>query len=89
MTRHRKPGKHKPVHPGEVLMQDFFIPEDISMDDLAYLSCLSRMGLDALLREEISITPQIAEGLAKAFGTSQQFWLGLQAQYDAEMDSLS
>jgi addiction module HigA family antidote len=89
MSRHRKPGKHKPVHPGEVLMQDFYIPGDLSLYDLTYISGLDRDDLEALLREEASITPQIAEGLAKAFGNSEQFWLGLQAQYDAETDPRS
>jgi addiction module HigA family antidote len=87
MTRHRKPGKHKPVHPGEVLMQEFFLPNDIGMDDLSAASSLTRADLEALMREEASIMPYMAAGLARAFGNSEQFWLGLQAQYDAEMEA--
>jgi addiction module HigA family antidote len=87
MTRHRKPGKHKPVHPGEVLWEEFIYPSGMSCNDVEEQVGLPSTCLVYICWDRAPITPQIAEGLAKAFGNSEQFWLGLQAQYDAEMEA--
>lgn len=84
MNRHRKPGKHKPVRPGEVLWEEFIGPSGMSCEDVENQVGLPKMCLVTICWGHDPITPQIAEGLAKAFGNSQRFWLGLQAQYDAE-----
>ena len=87
MTRHRKPGKHKPVHPGEVLRKEFLYPGGMTVEALADGIGVSREHLQKVCLGDVPLTGFVAMGLARAFGNSEQFWLGLQAQYDAEMEA--
>ena len=89
MTRHRKPGKHKPVHPGEVLMLDFVHPAGLTVYHVAGAAGISADHVRSIALGQMPVTPHVAMALAQLFGNSEQFWLGLQAQYDAEMDSRS
>lgn len=82
--------KLKPVHPGEVLLEEFLKPMGLSQNRLAL-----EIGVDARRINEIvlgtrRVTADTALRLARYFGTSPQFWLGLQAEYDLDvaMDSL-
>ncbi len=84
------PDKLKPVHPGEVLLEEFLKPMKLSQNRLAI-----DIGVDARRINEIvlgrrSITADTALRLSRYFGTSPQFWLGLQAEYDLDvtLDSL-
>ncbi len=77
--------KLKPVHPGEVLLEEFLKPMGISQNRLAI-----EIGVDARRINEIvlgarSITADTALRLARYFGVSPQFWLGLQAEYDLDI----
>jgi len=79
-----------PVHPGEVLLEEFLKPMNLSQNRLAI-----EIGVDARRVNEIvlgarSITADTALRLARYFGVSPQFWLGLQAEYDLDvaMDKL-
>jgi len=77
--------KLHPVHPGEVLLEEFLKPMDLSQNRLAI-----EIGVDARRINEIvlgarSITADTALRLARYFGTSPQFWLGLQAEYDLDV----
>lgn len=79
--------KLKPVHPGEVLREEFLKPMGLSQNRLAI-----EIGVDARRINEIvhgtrSITADTALRLARYFGTSPQFWMGLQAEYDLDMTS--
>ncbi len=80
----------KPVHPGEVLLEEFLKPLNLSQNRLAI-----DIGVDARRINEIvlgrrSITADTALRLSRYFGTSPQFWMGLQAEYDLDVaiDSL-
>jgi len=75
----------KPIHPGEVLREEFLKPFDISEDSLAQSIGLSAQNVRAIAAENQSITADTALRLAKFFGTSAQFWLGLQSDYDLDV----
>ena len=74
-----------PVHPGEVLLEEFIKPLKLSQNRLAI-----EIGVDARRINEItlgtrSVTADTALRLARYFGVSPQFWLGLQAEYDLDI----
>ena len=82
--------KLQPVHPGEVLLEEFLKPMDLSQNRLAI-----DIGVDARRINEIvlgtrSVTADTALRLSRYFGNSPQFWIGLQAEYDLDvtLDSL-
>lgn len=82
--------KLNPIHPGEVLLEEFLKPMKLSQNRLAI-----DIGVDARRINEIvlgarSVTADTALRLSRYFGVSAQFWLGLQAEYDLDvtMDSL-
>ena len=75
------------VHPGEVLFEEFLKPMSLSQNRLAI-----DIGVDARRINEIvlgvrSVTADTALRLARYFGVSPQFWLGLQAEYDLDVTS--
>jgi len=75
----------RPVHPGEILMEEFLKPMNLSPNQLA-----TDIGVDARVIDEIvqgvrSVTADTALRLARYFGTSPQFWMGLQADYDLDV----
>lgn len=77
--------KLKPIHPGEVLLEEFLKPMNLSQNRLAI-----DIGVDARRINEIvlgtrSVTADTALRLSRYFGTSPQFWLGLQAEYDLDV----
>ena len=77
--------KLHPVHPGEVLLEEFIKPLNLSQNRLAI-----EIGVDARRINEIvlgtrSVTADTALRLARYFGVSPQFWLGLQAEYDLDI----
>ena len=77
--------KLSPVHPGEVLLEEFIKPMNLSQNRLAI-----DIGVDARRINEIvlgrrSVTADTALRLARFFGNSPQFWLGLQTQYDLDV----
>ena len=77
--------KLNPIHPGEVLLEEFIKPMNLSQNRLAI-----EIGVDARRVNEIvlggrSITADTALRLARYFGVSPQFWLGLQAEYDLDI----
>jgi len=76
--------KLAPVHPGEVLREDFLVPMNLSAYVVARACNVPRTRIERLVREETPITADTALRLAKYFGTSASFWMGMQAQYDLE-----
>ena len=79
--------KLKPVHPGEVLSEEFLKPMNLSQNRLAI-----NIGVDARRINEIvlgvrSVTADTALRLARYFGVSPQFWMGLQSEYDLDVAS--
>jgi len=73
-----------PIHPGEVLREEFLVPMNLSPYALAQACGVPRTRIERLAREETPITADTALRLARYFGTTAQFWMGMQAQYDLE-----
>jgi len=76
--------KLAPVHPGEVLREDFLGPMNLSAYAVARACGVPRTRIERLVREETPVTADTALRLAKYFGTTAAFWMGMQAQYDLE-----
>ena len=76
--------KLAPVHPGEVLREDFLAPMNLSPYAVAHAIGVPRTRIERLAREETPITADTALRLARYLGTSAAFWMGLQAQHDLE-----
>jgi addiction module HigA family antidote len=76
--------KLPPVHPGEVLREDFLAPMRLTPYAVARACGVPRTRIERLVREETPITADTALRLAKYFGTTAAFWMGMQAQYELE-----
>jgi len=76
--------KLAPVHPGEVLREEFLVPLNLSAYAVARAIDVPRTRIERLSREETPVTADTALRLAKYFGTTAAFWMGLQAQHDLE-----
>lgn len=74
-----------PVHPGEILREEFLGPLALSAYALAAACHVPRTRIERLMREETPVTPDTALRLARYFGGSAEFWLGIQARYDLEV----
>jgi addiction module HigA family antidote len=74
-----------PIHPGEVLLEDFMKPLGLSQKRVAQDIGVSLLRVSEIVRGERSITPDTAMRLARYFGTSAVVWLRLQARYDLEI----
>ena len=77
--------KLHPVHPGEVLLEEFLKPMNISQNRLALSISVPARRINEIVLKKRRITADTALRLAKFFGTSAEFWLGLQAQYDLDV----
>lgn len=73
-----------PIHPGEILLEDFIKPSGISQYRLAKDLGVSPIRISQIIRGERSITVDTAMRLARYFGTSAAVWLRLQVRYDLE-----
>jgi len=76
--------RFSPIHPGEVLLEDFMKPLGISQYRLAKDIGVSPIRISQIIRGERSITVDTAMRLARYFGTSAAVWLRLQVRYDLE-----
>jgi addiction module HigA family antidote len=76
--------KLKNIHPGEILFEEFLIPMEITAYRLAKETFLPQTRISEIIRGNRRITADTAIRLAKFFGTSAKFWLGLQDDYDLE-----
>jgi addiction module HigA family antidote len=72
------------VHPGEVLLQEFLMPMGISQNGLAKAIGVPPRRINEIVLGKRAVTADTALRLAHYFGTSEQFWMGLQASYDLE-----
>jgi antitoxin HigA-1 len=73
-----------PVHPGEILREEFLQPLGMSAYALAHACHVPRTRIERLIREETPVTPDTALRLARYFGTTPEFWLGIQTRFDLE-----
>jgi addiction module HigA family antidote len=75
----------RPIHPGEVLREEFLIPLNMSAHALAMELKVPAPRINEIVRERRSVTPETALRLARFFGTSPDFWLNLQTAYDLKI----
>lgn len=72
----------RPIHPGEILLEEFLVPLNMRAHALAVALRVPAPRINDIVRERRSITPDTALRLARYFGTSAEFWLNLQIAYD-------
>jgi addiction module HigA family antidote len=77
--------KLKPVHPGEVLLEEFLKPMRLSQNRLALDIRVPARRINEIVLGKRRVTADTALRLARYFGTSPQFWLGLQMDYDLDV----
>jgi addiction module HigA family antidote len=72
------------IHPGEVMLEEFLSPMCISQNDLARAAGVPPRRINEIVLGKRGVTADTAVRLAVALGTSERFWLGLQADFDLE-----
>ncbi len=77
----------KNVHPGEILLEEFLVPLDISAYRLAKDTFLPQTRISAIVKGRRRITADTALRLSRYFGNSAKFWLGLQDDFDLEEEN--
>jgi addiction module HigA family antidote len=77
--------KLMPVHPGEVLLEEFLKPLELSQNRLALDIRVPARRINEIVQGKRRITPDTALRLARYFNMSPQFWLGLQMDYDLDV----
>ena len=75
----------RPVHPGEILREEFLKPLNLSANALAIDLHVPAPRINDIVREKRGITADTALRLARYFGTGAEFWLGLQDDYDLKI----
>src|SRR5437016_11424060 len=81
LVRRRLPSAVAPVHPGEMLLEEFLKPLGISQSAFAIRLGVSFPRLNEIVRRKRGVTPDTALRLAQVTGMSADFWLGLQADW--------
>jgi antitoxin HigA-1 len=79
--------KLSPVHPGEVLLEEFLKPMNLSQNRLAVAISVPARRINEIVLGKRSVSADTALRLARFFGNSAQFWLGLQSDYDLDVAS--
>ena len=74
-----------PVHPGEVLLEEFLKPMNLSRNQLALATRVPARRINKIVHGKRRITADTALRLARYFGVSPQFWLGLQMDFDLDV----
>lgn len=74
--------KMRPIHPGEILREEFLVPLGMSAHALALELRVPAPRINDIVRERRAITPDTALRLARYFGTTPHFWMNLQISYD-------
>ena len=80
---------HDPIHPGEVLQEEFLTPLAVTQHRLAVSIRVPPRRINEIVHGKRRITADTALRLSKFFGTSDRFWLNLQARYDLEVQGES
>jgi addiction module HigA family antidote len=80
--------KMRPIHPGEILREEFLVPLEMSANALALELKVPAPRINEIVRERRAVTPDTALRLSCYFGTTPQFWLNLQSAYDLKMAEL-
>ncbi len=82
----RSPKKLPPIHPGEILHEEFLRPMQITQYRLAQAIGVDARRIHAIIHGQRSITAETALLFSRFFGNSAEFWMGLQSQYDLERE---
>ena len=77
--------KMRPIHPGEILREEFLAPLGMSAHALAMALKVPAPRINDISNERRAITPDTALRLSRYFGTTAQFWLNLQTSYDLKI----
>ena len=77
--------KLSPIHPGEVLLEEFIKPMNLSQNRLAIDIGVDARRINEIVLGKRAVTADTALRLSRFFGNSPQFWLGLQTQYDLDV----
>ncbi len=80
-----KANKLPPIHPGEILREEFMKPRGLSQNALARALKVPPRRINEIVLEKRGITADTALRLARYFGTSAEMWAGLQADYDLRL----
>jgi len=78
----RLPAKRPPTHPGEMLREEFLVPLEMTQTELANRIGVSYPRVNEIVNEKRGITPDTALRLSRLFGTSPEFWLNGQQNWD-------
>jgi len=76
---------HDPIHPGEILLEEFLLPAGISQNGLANAMGVPPRRLNEIVHGARSVTPDTAARLSRALETTDLFWLNLQNRFDLEV----
>jgi addiction module HigA family antidote len=76
------PENRIPTHPGEILLEEFLVPMNVSQVAFASHIGVSTQRVNEIVRGKRGVTPETAWLFAEALGTSPEFWLNLQTNYD-------
>jgi addiction module HigA family antidote len=85
MVAAMKPRRLAPIHPGEILREEFMKPHGLSQNGLARALNVPPRRINEIVLEKRSITTDTALRLARFFGTTAELWAGLQADYDLRL----
>ena len=80
----------RPIHPGEMLREDFMPDFGLTVSRLAEALCVSRQTVNEIIRERRAVSPEMALRLSRLFGNSPEFWLNAQRAvdlWDAEQEA--
>jgi antitoxin HigA-1 len=78
--------KLPPIHPGEILLEEFLKPMELSQYRLAKEINVPARRINEIVHGKRSISPDTALRLSRYFGLSERFWMNLQTRYDLEME---
>lgn len=78
----RLPTNRPPVHPGEILLEEFIKPHGLTLTEAAKRLRVERVRLSEIVNGRRGVTPNTALRLERLFGSSASFWLGMQQDYD-------
>ena len=76
---------HEPIHPGEILLEEFLNPMGVTQYRLAQTISVPARRINEIVHGKRAITPDTALRLSRALGTSDRFWLNLQSRYDLDV----
>jgi len=77
---------HIPIHPGEILLEEFLEPMDVSQYRLAKDISVPARRINEIVHGKRGVTADTALRLARYFGTTERFWMNLQTRYDLEVE---